>query len=136
MLEIFIIPGANLYHFGVLSFSMHDSWMRTVAGRLKSDYSYSNTIVYNCFIWPSNRDVYKSEIERAAEQILAIRDKYFDKSLSNLYGPSLMPPELLKAHQELDKYVDLSHSGKGFKTDEARVNFLFDMYNSIKNDEV
>ena len=134
--KIFIIPGANLYHFGVLSSSMHDSWMRTVAGRLKSDYSYSNTIVYNCFVWPSDRNAYKSEIEMAAEQILAIRDKYSDKSLSDLYDPLLMPPELLKAHQGLDKYVDLAYSGRGFKSDEARVSFLFDMYNSIKNDEV
>jgi hypothetical protein len=81
------------------------AWMRTVAGRLKSDYSYSNTIVYNNFPWCTPTEEQKAKIEQTAQAILDARAKYPDSSLADLYDELTMPPELRKAHQLNDKAV-------------------------------
>lgn len=99
------IPNATRYHFGVLSSNIHNAWMRAVAGRLKSDYQYSNTIVYNNFPWPTPTDEQKARIEQTAQAILDARALYPDASLADLYDEVTMPPELRKAHQQNDKAV-------------------------------
>ena len=99
------IPNATQYHFGVLSSNIHNAWMRAVAGRLKSDYQYSNTIVYNNFPWPTPTDEQKARIEQTAQAILDARALYPDASLADLYDEVTMPPELRKAHQQNDKAV-------------------------------
>jgi hypothetical protein len=81
------------------------SWMRAVCGRLKSDYSYSNTIVYNNFPWCTPTDEQKAKIEQTAQGILDARKLYPDSSLADLYDAVAMPPELRKAHQQNDKAV-------------------------------
>ena len=81
------------------------AWMRTVCGRLKSDYDYSIKIVYNAFPWPMPTDEQKAKIEETAQGILDARAKYPDSSLADLYDPLTMPPELLKAHQNNDRAV-------------------------------
>ena len=100
-----IIPNATLYHFGVLTSNVHNAWMRAVAGRLKSDYRYSNTVVYNNFPWPTPTDEQKAKIEQTAQAILDARALYPDSSLADLYDETTMPPELRKAHQQNDKAV-------------------------------
>ena len=100
-----IVPNATLYHFGVLTSNVHNAWVRAVAGRLKSDYRYSNTVVYNNFPWPTPTDEQKAKIEQTAQAILDARERYPDASLADLYDPATMPPELVKAHQENDKAV-------------------------------
>lgn len=100
-----IIPDANLYLFGVLISNVHMSWMRTVAGRMKSDYQYSGKIVYNNFPWPSTTPEQKAKIEKTAQGILDARALYPDSSLADLYDPLTMPPELSKAHTANDKAV-------------------------------
>ena len=100
-----IIPNATLYHFGVLTSNVHMAWMRTVCGRLKSDYRYSNAIVYNNFPWPTPTDEQKAKIEETAQAILDARALYPDSSLADLYDETTMPPELRKAHQQNDKAV-------------------------------
>ena len=100
-----IIPNATLYHFGVLTSNVHNAWMRAVAGRLKSDYRYSNTVVYNNFPWPTPTDAQKAKIEETAQAILDARALYPDASLADLYDETTMPPELRKAHQQNDKAV-------------------------------
>ena len=100
-----IIPNATLYHFGILSSNVHNSWMRTVGGRMKSDYQYSNTLVYNNFPWCDATDEQKSAIEKLAQSVLDARALYPDSSLADLYDPLTMPPELLKAHRALDSAV-------------------------------
>ena len=100
-----IIPNASLYHFGVLISNVHNAWMRVVAGRMKSDYQYSNKIVYNNFPWPTPTEEQKAKIERTAQAILDARALYPDSSLADLYDEVTMPPELRKAHQENDKAV-------------------------------
>lgn len=100
-----IIPNATLYHFGVLTSNVHMAWMRTVCGRLKSDYRYSNAIVYNNFPWPTPTEEQKAKIEETAQAILDARALYPDSSLADLYDETTMPPELRKAHQQNDKAV-------------------------------
>ena len=100
-----IIPNATLYHFGILTSSIHMAWMRAVAGRLKSDYRYSSGIVYNNFIWPNPTPTQKENIEKAAQAVLDARKLYPDSTLADLYDPNTMPPELTKAHERLDKTV-------------------------------
>ena len=100
-----IIPKATLYHFGVLTSNVHMDWMRAVAGRLKSDYRYSASIVYNNFPWPHPTEAQKAKIEQTAQAILDARAKFPDCSLADLYDEAAMPPQLRKAHQENDKAV-------------------------------
>lgn len=100
-----IIPNASLYHLGILTSNVHMAWMRTVCGRLKSDYRYSKDIVYNNFPWPTPTDAQKAKIEQTAQAILDARALYPDCSLADLYDEITMPPELRKAHQANDKAV-------------------------------
>ena len=103
--KLFTIPDATLYMFGVLTSNVHMAWMRTVCGRLKSDYSYSTTIVYNNYPWPVPTPEQRQKIGRTAQGILDARALYPDSSLADLYDPLTMPPELNKAHQENDRAV-------------------------------
>ena len=100
-----VVPSATLYHFGILTSIVHMAWMRAVAGRLKSDYRYSASIVYNNFPWPIATEKQKAEIETLVQNILNIRVQYPNASLAILYNPLTMPPELSKAHSALDKAV-------------------------------
>jgi len=105
--KLFTIPNATLYHFGILNSNVHNAWMRTVCGRLKSDYSYSNTIVYNNFPWPDATDVQKAEIEKLAQAVLDARAEYPESTLADMYGETsmLFHTSLLNAHRELDRAV-------------------------------
>lgn len=127
--RVFQVLNASIYLFGILNSSMHMAWTRTVCGRMKSDYNYSNTIVYNNFIFPEPSEKEKKAIEKQAETILSIREGYISNgsTLADLYDQLAMPVDLLKAHQKLDKLVDKAY-GKNFKTDEERVAYLFEMY--------
>ncbi len=123
------IPEANSYHFGIINSLMHNAWVRVVCGRLKSDYRYSNTIVYNNFPWPENpTEKQKQAIEAAAQGVLDAREKFPGSSLADLYDPLTMPPALLKAHQTLDRAVDAAYGKTTFKTEAERVAFLFELY--------
>lgn len=130
---VFLIPEANLYHFGVLQSLMHNAWTRAVCGRLESRYRYSAGVVYNNFPWPVVSTKSKIElIEQAANNVLNVRQQYPDSSLADLYNPITMPPKLLKAHQILDRHVDAAYSKRKFKSEAARVAFLFELYQSIQ----
>ena len=103
--KLFTMSDANLYHFGVLTSNVHMAWMRAVCGRLKSDYSYSNTIVYNNFPWCNPTSEQKEKIKQTAQAILDARNLFPDCSLADLYDSVAMPPQLRKAHQLNDKAV-------------------------------
>lgn len=126
--KLFVMENATLFHFGILNSSVHMSWMRTVAGRLKSDYSYSNTIVYNNFIWADATDDQKEKISKTAQAILDARALYPDSSFADLYDPLTMPPELLKAHKANDKAVLALYGFKSDATEEEIVVKLMQMY--------
>ncbi len=127
-----IVPNANLYQFGVITSNVHMSWMRTVGGRLKSDYRYSGGIVYNTFPWPTPTDEQKAAIEKTAQAILDARALYPDCSLADLYDEVAMPPELRKAHQENDKAVMHAYGFWGkLNTESECVAELMKMYQKL-----
>lgn len=130
-----IIPNANHYHFGVLTSMMHMIWVRYTCGRLKSDYRYSNSIVYNNYPWPENpSDKQKEAVEKAAQAVLDSRAQYPDSSLADLYDPNTMPPALVKAHQQLDKAVDLCYRPQPFPNETKRIEYLFELYDKYTAD--
>ena len=125
-----IIANAGIYHFGVLTSEMHMTWVKYVCGRLKSDFRYSNSIVYNNFPWPKQpSDKNKKAVEEKAQKVLDVRAEFPGSSLADLYDPLTMPPKLVKAHQQLDKAVDLCYRPQAFTTETARIEFLFELYN-------
>nr|WP_314596664.1 DNA methyltransferase [uncultured Neisseria sp.] len=128
-----IIPNATLYEFGILTSAMHNDWMRTVAGRLKSDCRYSGTLVYNNFPWPEADETEKARITALAENILLIRADYPDQTFAQLYDPDKMPPPLKEAHLSLDAAVDRLYRAKPFSDGMERVEFLFDLYEKAVN---
>ena len=130
--KLFMMQSASLYNFGVLMSNIHMAWMRAVCGRLKSDYSYSNTIVYNNFPWPTPTDEQKSRIEQTAQAILDARELYPDCSLADLYDEATMPPELRKAHQQNDKAVMQAYGFWGkLNSESACVAELMRMYQGL-----
>ena len=123
------IPEATYFHLGVLSSTMHMSWVKYVCGRLKSDYRYSNGIVYNNFPWPENPNEKQVQaVEAAAQNVLDARAQFPNASLADLYDPNTMPPVLVKAHQALDKAVDLCYRPQPFINETKRIEFLFELY--------
>jgi len=128
-----VIPEASLFEFGILTSSMHMAWTKYTCGRIKSDYRYSASIVYNNFPWPEPTEKLKVEIEGAAQAVLDARLLFPDLSLAQLYDPLTMQPELTKAHAKLDRLVERAY-GKSFGSDSARVAFLFERYQELTKD--
>ena len=127
-----MIPNASLFHFGVLTSLVHMAWVRCVCGRIKSDYRYSNDIVYNNFPWPTPTAEQKKKIEETAQAILDARALYPDCSLADLYDEVAMPPELRKAHQANDKAVMQAYGFWGkLNTESACVAELMKMYQEM-----
>lgn len=130
--KVYTVPDANIFHIGILTSLMHMSWMKTTAGRMKSDYSYSNLLTYNNFPWPQDISIeQKRLIEEKAKAILDIRRQFPNSSLADLYDPLTMPATLLKAHKELDKAVDKAYRSKPFESEMERMEFLFEIYEQL-----
>ena len=128
--QVQIIPNATLYEFGVLESNVHMSWMRAIAGRLKSDYRYSKDIVYNNFPWPSATEDQKEKIRKTAQGILDARALYQDSNLSDLYDPNLMPAELKKAHTANNLAVMHAYGFKNLSESDC-VTALLKMYQQL-----
>lgn len=129
--QLFIIPSATLYHFGILESIVHNAWMRAVCGRMKSDYNYSKNIVYNNFPWPTVTDEQKEKIEQTAQAILDARALYPDCSLADLYDETTMPSELRKAHQANDKAVMAAYGFHKDMEESQIVSELMKLYQSL-----
>ena len=130
--KVSIIPNGTLYEFGILSSNVHNSWMRQVAMRMKSDYSYSLSMVYNTFPWPNPTDKQKNTIEKTAQGILDARNHYPDSSLADLYDPVLMPSDLRNAHRANDKAVMQAYGFWGKLNSESEcVAELMKMYEQL-----
>ncbi|MFN0020932.1 MAG: class I SAM-dependent DNA methyltransferase [Pirellulaceae bacterium] len=124
-----LMPGATLFHFGVMSSAMHMAWVRAVCGRLESRYRYSVKLVYNNFPWPSQlSDNARDAVEQAAKAVLTARKAFPKSSLADLYDPAAMPSALAKAHQSLDRAVDRCYRKTSFKSDDDRLAFLFQLF--------
>lgn len=131
-----IVKMNSLFEFGVLESNVHMAWMRTVAGRLKSDYRYSGRVVFNNFPWPSPTEEQKHKIEKTAQAILDARAKYPDSSLADLYDELTMPPELRKAHQDNDRAVMAAYGMPVKTTTESdAVAKLFEMYQELTEEK-
>jgi len=125
-----IIPDCGLYHFGILTSSIHMAWTRCVCGRLKSDFRYSVGIVYNNFPWPDVTEKQKEAIEKAAKEVLEVRSKHPERSLADLYGLS-MQPDLVKAHSKLDREVERAYTSKKYETESDIVAFLMKLHQEL-----
>jgi hypothetical protein len=125
--KLMIIPGAPLHYFGILTSAMHMAWMRTVGGRLKSDYSYSPSI-YNSFPWPDMDDPQRGTIEQLAQAVLDTRASFAGRTLDELYDADNMPPALRRAHDQLDRAVDRLYRRARFNFERERVELLFDLF--------
>ncbi|MBR0249874.1 MAG: hypothetical protein IJQ77_02225 [Synergistaceae bacterium] len=134
--KLFTIENASLYHFGVLTSRVHMGWMRRVAGRLRVDYSYSNTIVYNCFSWPDVNSRQKARIESTAQEILDARAKFPDTPFSALYDDMIMPPELRRAHERNDEAVCAAYGWQRDIAEEDIVMNLFRRYYAAIGDTI
>ena len=129
------IPNGNQYHFGVLMSKMHMAWVKYICGRLKSDFRYSKDIVYNNFPWPDNlTEKQVATIETATQKVLDARLQFPNSSLADLYDSLTMPPVLIKAHNELDKAVDLAYRPQAFTSEANRMVFLFELYEKYTAD--
>ena len=126
---LYMLPDAGTYEFGIITSEMHMTWTKLVGGRLESRIRYSNGIIYNNFPWPKEVNSKKKKlVEDKAQEVLNVREKFSKSSLADLYDPLTMPPDLVKAHKELDKAVDLCYRKDQFPTERSRIIFLFDLY--------
>jgi methylase of polypeptide subunit release factors len=133
--SVYIISDSTLFHFGVLMSTMHMAWVKSVCGRLKSDFRYSKDIVYNNYPWPENpTEKQVKTIETAAQKVIDTRSEFPNSSLADLYDPTSMPPTLLKAHNELDKVVDLAYRPQAFTSEANRMVYLFELYEKYTAD--
>ena len=127
----FAVYDAPTWLFGVLTSAIHMVWVKTVGGRLKTDYRYSAQLCYNTFPFPKISDEKKKEIEEAAENVLITREYYPEKTLAELYDPDKMPQDLREAHAKLDDIVESCYPGYPFASDEARLECLFKLYEKM-----
>ncbi len=124
------IPNGTLYNFGVLMSEMHMTWVKYTCGRLGNGYRYSKDVVYNNFPWAKKiSEKNQKNVEEKAQKVLDIRAEFLESSLADLYHPLTMPPKLMKAHLALDKAVDVCYRPQAFANENARIEFLFELYN-------
>ena len=127
----FAIYDAETWLFGILTSAMHMVWVKTVGGRLKTDYRYSAQLCYNTFPFPPISEAKKQEIAEAAEEVLITREFHIGKTLAELYDPDQMPQDLREAHERLDDMVESCYPGYPFANDEARLECLFKLYEQM-----
>lgn len=126
-----ILPEAALWQFAVLTSAMHMAWLRYVGGRLESRYSYGIGMVYNTFpMPPASTDL--SKLNPLAQAVLDARATYPDATLEDLYDPDLMPPDLRRAHQAIDRTVDRIYRRTGFASERERAEHLFMLYEKMR----
>jgi hypothetical protein len=123
-----IVPTQDLVLFGLLTSRMHMTWVRTVAGRIKTDFRYSKDIVYNTFPFPRVAADLAERVKVSVRNLLAVREEHSEFTLSQLYDPKKMPEDLKKAHDELDVLIDRTFRVKPFDTDNERLSYLFEQY--------
>ena len=126
-----VIGTKDISLFGILMSQIHMVWVKTIGGRLKTDYRYSAQLCYNTFPFPKISPQKKAEIEAAAEEVLITREYYPEKTLAELYDPDKMPQDLREAHAKLDDIVESCYPGYPFASDEARLECLFKLYEKM-----
>lgn len=127
----FAVYGASKWLFGILTSKMHMAWIKTVGGRLKTDYRYSAQLCYNTFPFPAINENQKNELSKLAQEILDVRDQHFDMTLGEMYNPESMPDDLREVHHRLDLAVDRCYRSEPFTSDEERLECLFKLYEKM-----
>jgi len=132
---IYTVPGATVFTFAILTSVMHMAWLSAVCGRMKSDYRYSAGLAYNNYPWPNPTPAQRARVEEKAQAVLGARAPYLPprgmSTLADLYDPNTMPPELHRAHAELDRAVERCYRADRFNSDRERVEFLFRLYEQL-----
>lgn len=126
-----MIPNGSLYDFSTLSTQMHMDWLRLVGGRLKSDYRYSASLVYNTFPWPDASERQRQEIEKLGRAVILARAAHPDKTMAQLYDPDKMPNNLLETHQALDRAVEKLYRDRPFRDTAERQEYLLARYEEL-----
>lgn len=129
------IYDAKEWVFAMITSRMHMTWLRAVAGRLKSDYRYSTALCYNTFPFPEINESQKQELEKRVYKVLAEREAHSEKTLAQLYDPDKMPDGLREAHHQLDLAVERCYRSKPFESDEERLEYLFKLYEQMIEEE-
>jgi len=130
------IYNAEPWIFSLITSKMHMTWMRTVAGRLKTDYRYSSALVYNTFPFPNINEKQKEHLSEHVLNILDEREQHSEKTLAQLYDPNKMPDGLREAHHNLDLAIEQCYRKKPFTSDEERLEYLFGLYEEMIENEV
>lgn len=130
-----VIHNAMPWLFALISSRVHITWVKTVAGRLKMDMQYSNTLCYNTFPFPPINNSQKQELEKHVYRILEEREKHSEKTLAQLYDPDKMPEGLREAHRQNDLAVERCYRSKPFENDEERLEYLFKLYEKMIAEE-
>lgn len=121
--------------FGLIHSRMHMAWLKAVGGRLKTDYRYSVALVYNTFPFPTISESQKDNITDITYKILECREDHPNKSIAELYDPELMPSDLEKLHDELDRCIELCYENKTYSNDEERLQVLFKHFETLSEGE-
>ena len=129
------IYDAPLYIFAILSSRMHCLWLEVVGGKLRTDYRYSSEIIYNTFPIRNLNNIEIGELNKLSLQILDIREKFSQKTISEIYDPKHMPHNLLETHKRIDKIIEGCYSKNSPKNDDERINLLFKEYEMKLNQD-
>jgi hypothetical protein len=129
--KAFYIPNAPLWTLAVITSKLHLSWIDTICGRLRTDYSYSNTLGWNTFPVPVLTEKNKTDLTRCAEDILLAREAHFPATIADLYDPDEMPADLREAHERNDEVLERIYIGRRFRNDTERLEKLFDLYTKM-----
>jgi len=129
--KLFAVDDPELWVFAVLNSKIHNVWVRAVGGRLRTDISYSSVLCYNTFPIPLLTDKQKDTLVNHAVNVLAEREKHYEKTIAELYDPDKMPAGLLQAHRDLDAAIERCYRSKPFGGDEERLEYLIDLYEKM-----
>lgn len=130
---LFALYDAPLWNMAIIASRLHLVWIATVCGKLKTDFRYSNTIGWNTFPVPKLTEKNKSDLTRCAEEILLVRERYYPKTIAELYAPESMPDDLRRAHEQNDETLERVYIGRKFKNDTERLEKLFELYSKMSD---
>jgi hypothetical protein len=120
-----------LWCLSIIGSRLHLAWIAAICGRLRSDFSYSNTLGWNTFPVPMLTEKNRTDLTRCAEDILLAREHHFPATIADLYDPDAMPADLRAAHERNDEVLERIYVGRRFKNDTERLEKLFDLYTKM-----
>ncbi len=129
--KCYALYDAPLWNMAIVASRLHIAWIGAVCGRMRTDFSYSNTLGWNTFPVPTLTEKNKADLTRRAEDILLAREAHFPATIADLYDPETMPDDLRAAHERNDEVLERIYIGRRFKNDTERLEKLFDLYTKM-----